>query len=321
METTIKDRFLMKFKKKNTIKTYDTQIELFYNYICNHTEEKFDTDLELLKILDYDKVEDYFYYIDREKGYRKATINNKIEILKEFFDYVVKRKDIEGIEYNYTDTIDMYGAEEIKNDKKKKYIPSPNEVKRIIEATYIEKFDSRNWEFNSARDRFLIALLSTTGLRINEALDIRMWQIESVDGGYMININAIGVKNNINKRVPIVESIIKYFEEYKLQRMIMNENFNTDLLFFSSRGNKMNSANVDKKLKIMAQDAKLEKKISCHCFRHFLTMQLKASGTDISLIYKILGWSEKNIDSNYDGEANDKRYDHIKLKVCNVLAG
>lgn len=315
METIIKDRFLMKYKKEKTIKTYDSQIELFYDYACKTLEKKFDTDIELLKNLDFDIVENYFYANEDQK---KSTVNLKIRVLKYLFEYAIER-DIMKI--NLARTRKVYSITEVKKDTKKKYIPTVSEVKRIIDTTYIEKFDSRNWEFNSARDRFLVALLSTTGLRINEALDIRMWQIESVDGGYMININALGVKNELNKRVPITEGIIKYFEEYKLQRMIMNENFNTDLLFFSSRGNKLNSANVYKKLKMMAQDAKIKEKISCHCFRHFLTFQLKARGTDISLIYKILGWSETNIDSNYDGEANDKGYDHIKLKVCNVLAG
>lgn len=318
METKIKDRFLMKFKKEQTIKTYSIQIDMFYNYIESTLGKKFDNDENLLKSLSFNLFENYFYYLDRETDYKKATINLKIEVVKEFFEYCTKRKIIEN---NYADTIDQYSQEEVKKDKKKKYIPTVTEIKRILDKTYEEKFGTREWEFNSARNRFLIALLSSTGLRINEALNINIKDIEMVDNGYMINVDALGVKNEMNKRVPIPESIVKYFEEYKIQRMIMNEKFNTDLLFFSIRGNKLDVANVNKALREITGEAGLKENISCHCFRHFLTSQLKSKGVDSSMIYKILGWSEKGIDSNYDGEADDKRYDSIKLKVCNVLMG
>lgn len=321
METNIKDRFLMKFKKEQTIRTYNTQIEMFYNYIESTLGKKIDTDENLLKSLNFDLVENYFYYIDRETDYKKATINLKIEVIREFFEYCTKRKDLGIMEYNYADTIDQYSQEEVKKDKKKKYIPTATEVKRILDKTYEEKYDSREWEFNSARNRFLVALLSSTGLRINEALNITMKDIETVNGGYMINVDALGVKNEMNKRVPVPESIVKYFEEYRVQRMIMKEKFDTNLLFFSIRGNKLDVANVNRFLREITQEAGLKEKISCHCFRHFLTSQLKSKGVDSSIIYKILGWSEKGIDSNYDGEADDKRYDSIKLKVCNVLMG
>lgn len=318
METKIKDRFLMKFKKEQTIKTYNAQIDVFYRYIENTLGKKFDTDENLLKSLNFDLVENYFYYCDNEEKNKKATINLKVRVIRYFLCFATARKVTDT---DFTVTRELYSQEEVKKDKKKKYIPTVAEIKRIINKTYEEKYGTREWEFNSARNRFLIALLSSTGLRINEALNINIKDIEMVDNGYMINVDALGVKNEMNKRVPIPESIVKYFEEYKIQRIIMNEKFNTDLLFFSIRGNKLDVANVNKVLREITGEAGLKENISCHCFRHFLTSQLKSKGVDSSMIYKILGWSEKGIDSNYDGEADDKRYDSIKLKVCNVLMG
>lgn len=318
METNIKDRFLMKFKKEQTIRTYNTQIDVFYRYIENALGKKFDTDENLLKSLTFDLVENYFYYCDNEEKNKKSTINLKIRVIRYFLRFATARKVTDT---DFTVTRELYSEYEVIKDKKEKYIPTVSEVKRILDKTYEEKYDAREWEFNSARNRFLIALLSSTGMRINEALNIKMGDIEAVNGGYMVNIDALGVKNEMNKRVPIPEGIIKYFEEYKVQRMIKNEKFDTDLLFFSIRGNKLDPANTDKKLKEIIEETGLEEKISCHCFRHFLTSQLKSKGVDSSIIYKILGWSEKGIDSNYDGKADDKRYDNIKLKVCNVLMG
>lgn len=152
-------------------------------------------------------------------------------------------------------------------------------------------------------------------------LGITMDEIEMVDGGYMINIPKERVKNKMDKRVPIPPSIIKYFEEYKVQRMIANEKFNSDLLFFSSKGKKMDAGNMNKEIKELSDKAHIKKKITNHCFRHFLTQYLESCGVGESLILKILGWknSGNKVREIYGGKASDKKYDLDKLRVCDVF--
>lgn len=316
METKIRDSFLMKFRKKEgTQNNYRCQIDMFYKFI---SEGKFfKTDEDLLKSVTFDDAEKYFYSID-DKGYKKATINLKIEVIKELFDYAVKR---EVVKTNPTKTIDKYGLSEIQEDKKEKYIPTLDEIKKIIKSTYLSEAGRRSEEFNNTRDRFLASLLTVTGLRIEEALGIKMEDIDSVDGGYMINIDGARVKNGMNKRVPIPESIIKYFEEYKIQRMIMNDKFNSDLLFFSYRGKKLSVVSANNSWEKFCNRAGVNGKITSHCFRHFLSNYLQSKGYDIGMIYKILGWRENNIITVYSKKAHDKAYDKMKLEICNIVLG
>lgn len=314
METIVKDRFLMKYRKKeNTQTTYNTNIEGFYKYITK--DRKFENDENLLKSLSFDDLENYFYFLEDE-GYKKATINLKITALNEFFKYAM---DKEIITSNFTKPIDKYSIGEVKDDKKEKYIPTLEEIKKIIDATYIKVPDSRSANFNNARDRFLALLLSSTGMRIEEALGIKMNEIEAVDGGYMINIPKDRVKNGIAKRLPITESVVKYFEEYKLQRMIMNEKFDTDLLFFSYRGKKLSANVVNDSWKKLCERVGVKGNITNHCFRHFLSSYLQSKGIEIGMIYKVLGWRERDIITVYSKKANDKEYDKIKLQICNIL--
>lgn len=313
MQSIIKERFLMKFKKENTKKTYSGNIDMFYEFIL--AKKTFNTDEDLLKNITFNDVEDYFYNLDEQ--YKKSTINLKIEVLNEFFDYAIKRRIME---FNLTDTVDKFSKNEIKEDKKEKYVPTITEIDKLLKATYEKKLDARCQEFAGARDRFLIALLCTTGLRIEEALGIEMSDIDTMqNNSIMINVDGARVKNGITKRVPVTKGIMKYYYEFEKERDIRNEKFNSNLLFFSINGKKLSGNVVNKSIKELCDIAEIKGDITNHCFRHFLTQQLKSTGTNNSMIYKILGWVEKEIDNEYDGKANDKRYDEYKLTVCNIL--
>ena len=157
-------------------------------------------------------------------------------------------------------------------------------------------------------------------MRIDEALGIEIDDIEAVENGcYMINIDGERVKNGEDKRVPIPEGIIKYYEEYKIQRMIRNEKFNSNLLFFGMRGKQLSGNKINDAIEKYSQRSNIDNHITNHCFRYFLTNYLRSKGYDIGLVYKIMGWCEDGIITNYHGKATDKTYDELKLKMCDVL--
>ena len=315
MNTELMDRFLRRLKKENSYIKYKGALNDFYKYIIEKKNQEFKSDEELVKTVTSKDFEDYFYSMEYQ--YKKSTINLKIEVAKEFLNFCVKSNvDMK----NPTLTVEMFKTEEVKDDTKEKYIPTKNEILSMIKSTYEKKTNGRGQDFINARNRFYIALLTVTGLRANECLGIEMEDIEAVDGGYMINIGKNKVKNNIDKRVPIPPSIIKYFEEYKIQRMIANEKFNSDLLFFSSRGKKVDSSNMNNALLEICEKASIRNTITNHCFRHFLTQYLDEKDVSESNIRKILGWKANGTArSNYTRKLYDKKDDQIKLKLCDVF--
>lgn len=315
IEMRMVDRFinnLLNPNKTNTIKTYRSALNSLYEYLTK--KKNTDDEIKMLKSTDAFDIEDYFKEISNE--YKKSTINAKIEVIRSFFEYLI---DANILQLNPTKTLKQYSPREVKRDQEERYIPTIEEVKRLINITYEYEYGARKQEFANPRNRFLIALLSTTGLRIEEALGIKMEDIEIVDGGYMINIHEDRVKNSMQKRVPIVSSVQKYFVEYCEAREIENKKYQSDLLFFSNNGKKLTTKNMNQMLEKLCDRVGIEENITNHCFRHFLTQELIASGCDTGIIYKILGWVERGIITNYQGTAADPRFDNIKLEVCDVL--
>lgn len=310
------DRFLRRLKKENSYVNYKIALNDFYEYIIEKKKLEFGSDEELVKEITSKDFEDYFYSI--EEKYKKSTINFKIEVAKEFLNFCIKGNVIEK---NPTQTVEMFSGEEVKDDTKEKYIPTKHEIIRMIESTYEKKKGGRNQDYINARDRFYIALLTVTGLRANEALDIEMKDIEAVDGGYMINIAKDRVKNNIDKRVPIPPSIVKYFEEYKIRRMIANEKFNSNLLFFSARGKKLLPCSMNSALEEICERVSTGGVVTNHCFRHFLTQYLDERDVSEGNIRKILGWKSgsNRARNSYTRKMYDKKDDGIKLKLCDVF--
>lgn len=319
MDYDIRDRFLTKYKKfeigDNNYKQYSNQITKLYTFI----KEKFDigNEIELIKKIDGFVMEEFYYYI-QDQDYRYSTINTIIICLKDYFNYLC---DIHVIEKNYADIMKKYKLKEVNLNKKQKDTLTINEMKKIIEVSYIRKKGERNFEFNSARDRFLISLLFTTGLRISEALAIKLDWIEEIeDAGIMINIPKEFVKNDMDKRVPLVNSIKKFYDEYILERN-NNKLEEEKILFISSNGKNLSCKDANTSLNKLVNKAEIEEKnVSVHCLRHSLTRILISNRIDTSLIKKILGWTENDdIIGVYSGGSSDKTYDEAKLSVCDLF--
>lgn len=311
---TIHKNFLI---KSNSYVTYKTQILKVYN----HYKEKnyYATEIEMLKNIDIDSIEKFFIDLKLSEKYKASSYNLIRSANFEFFEYLKNSRHI--ITINPLDVVNPMSISDVKESKTEKEILTIPEMKEILTALDIREKGERNFEFNSARNKLLYSLLYTTGLRISEILQIKMSWIEKTPYGFMINIPKNIVKNKIDKRVPLVDSIIRYYYDYLAERdsRLNSKQVKTDLLFLSQNLKTINTTDINDGLKKTINKTKIDKHISAHSFRHSLTRNLVLSGCDESIVYKILGWSEKGIISNYSGSASDKIYDEIKHKVCNIL--
>ena len=322
IDTPIKNRFLLNDKKfeinSNSYKVYELNIRRIYNYfskkknICN--------ELELIKSITVEEMEDYFIDMKLSSGYKKNTINTIMTVLKDFFSYCANKRHC--IAYSPTDIVEKFKRHEVRADKKVKEIPTSTQLEKILQATKIHKKGERCFEFSSTRDRFLIALLSSTGLRIEEALGISLTDIEEVninekERAYMINIDRSRVKNNINKRVPICGKVIDYCNEYLFERCKLTNIIDSKLLFLSNNGKKINSTDCNRNIKKVLDKAELDLNLSNHCFRHYCAVTLTNEGISKETIYSILGWKSGDIIEEYI--CHDKHFDLIKIKACQSI--
>ena len=319
-DNVILEKFLINFKEfkqgGNSYVTYKTHILKVYNHYKENNS--FSSEKEMLKKISIDSIEDFFEEL-KEK-YACSTFNLIRSANYEFFEYLKSNRHL--IEINVLDVVKGYSMNKVKENKKEKETLSIEEMRKILLALDTREKGERNFSFNSSKNKFLISLLFTTGLRISELLNIKLeWIEQTEDGLLMINIPKEIVKNKINKRVPLVKSVMRYYLDYMVEREAIEEKIiDKEILFVSFNGRQLNVTDINAALKKIMGKANIEKKISCHCMRHSLTKILILHGAEESLIYKILGWSEgKKIIDNYSGGADDPTYDKIKHEVCNLL--
>lgn len=289
------------YKEKNTYVNYKIDLKQLDLHMTEILGEDWVT------TVDNDEMELYVKSL-KKKEYEAATINRKIASASSFFGYCV---DKGWIEKN-----PMKGIELFRVYKKKKDMLDIEDIRKIIDSTYVREVREKNYEFNSARNRFILAFLTSTGLRISELLNLDMKSLEKVSEGYMVNISAESIKNNVDKRVPIANKTLEYFNEYMEQRE-KNGFANNDILILSRNGKKMTRVAIQKMIsKYCERNGFEELNITPHTFRHVCTSVLRRNRVEDSLIFNILGWKE-GIMAVYTDDIS--MLDNAKIISCNII--
>lgn len=190
-----------------------------------------------------------------DKGRAHSTLNVALNALKFYYGQVLGRKFF----YN------------IKCAKKATYLPtilSKEEIARILEVT------------KNPKHNFLIALMYSAGLRVGEAIRIRMRDFD-LDRSMIIVRQGKGQKDRCTllakKLVPTLE------KQIALKK--------TGDYLFTGAGGKghLTSESAEKIVKKAVEIANIRKKVTCHSLRHSFATHLLEEGTDIRYIQALLG--------------------------------
>lgn len=293
----------------NTIKAYKSDLNKFYDYIKMNLNNNISFE-ECLPLIKYRDLEDFVFYLEDE-SYSKSTINRIIMTLKKFFNYISKYTGD-----NPSQLLQGYK----KTMPKQKKILTTEEVNKILNQTQTKRYGERFASFNSQRDRFLLSLLATTGLRIEESLNIKFKDIENYENYKMININMHNEDSTkLNKRVPVSGVVLEYYnnyiDEYKKKFDLTNE----DYLIVSARsGRKIETKSSNLMIKKYCDELKIEG-VSNHCFRHYANISLISVGTPDSIRNKILGWSCKGDMGTTIYFHNTEEIDKLMVKYCSKV--
>ncbi len=230
----------------STAKTYISCFEKFINYYKNKA---------LLEINDQD-IRNYLTYLIRQE--RSDTyINQSINSIKFYYEIVL---EMPNRFYN------------LDRPKKKKYLPkvlSQKEIASIISAT------------KNLKHRCILSLLYSTGVRMNELLELKISDIDS--DRMMIHVrDAKGGKDRyVQLSSKLLPELRKYFIEYRPKIY----------LFEGAKGGKYSSTSVGKIIKKAASSVGIHKKVTAHIFRHSFATHLLENGTNLRQIQKFLGHS------------------------------
>ena len=153
------------------------------------------------------------------------------------------------------------------------------EIEKLLEAIDLSTPEG-------ARNRAMIEMLYSSGLRVSELVGLRINNIYS-DAGFL---RVIG-KGNKERLVPIGKAALKflkiYLEEVRVHIPIQ-KGFES-YAFLNRRGKKLSRVMVFTIIRQLADKTGLKKTISPHTFRHSFATHLIEGGADLRAVQEMLG--------------------------------
>lgn len=278
---------LSKQLTKNTKKAYINDIKDFFG--IKNTK---DLTIEMVRnvtVTDANIFAEQLY----EKGLSTSTINRKLQALSKFYSLLMRR-DIRLVEYNPFDPKE--GAVRFKINS---YSKSKTLTKEDIELMLKELNSDKS--IIGLRNRIILYLLLTTGMRRDEIANIRIGQIKQTQGKYIIEFTGKGRKERF---VVLAKEIKQMIDEYLNKRGISYND--KDLPLFISHSTNadptkpITTETIYQLIKSLSKKAGLDESISPHDFRHTYVTQSIEMGIPLETIQDRVGHSDIKTTRRYD---------------------
>jgi integrase/recombinase XerD len=257
-----------------TIKGYRNGLEFLINYL---KQEQKITTIEEVSI---SHLKAFFMY--QQKRNRKETyLNGLLKIYRAFYKYIINE--------NYITDNPILKVNWMKEPKTIIKTFTDNEVRKLLNA-YPES------DFNSVRNRAIIAMLFDTGIRNYE---LCMLPEGNVKDNYII-IFGKGKKERQVGKSPYLAKILLKYERIK-KNYIEFKNIKFDNYFLSRTGRPLTNESVERIVKIAGQTANVSKDIRCspHTCRHYFAQSQLKNGIDVYSLSRILGHENIRITQRY----------------------
>lgn len=136
------------------------------------------------------------------------------------------------------------------------------------------------------RNRAMLEVLYSSGLRVSELTDLKIGNIYSEIGF----LRVIG-KGNKERLVPIGKDALKYLELYinEVRRDQTPAKGHEEFVFLNRRGKKLSRVMIFLIIKKLVQEVGISKSVSPHTFRHSFATHLIEGGADLRAVQEMLG--------------------------------
>ncbi|MEJ8542874.1 site-specific tyrosine recombinase/integron integrase [Methanothermobacter wolfeii] len=269
----------------NTIKTYKSIIKNFYEFLMD--EGDLYDDRRVLR-----SFKRYIQYLKRDKNVTQNYIYLVTVVVKKFFEFS-----------------EINCLEEVQAPKRTKSLPkslSEEDVRKLIDAVEVSDDGSELHVFIRTRDRLILSLLYSSGLRVSELVSLRINDIDLQDR--TIRIRGKGDKD----RIVLFDENTRHLLEDYLQKRV----YESDYLFLNRFGDPLTPRYVQMMIKNYARKAGINKKVTPHILRHSFATHLLKNGVDIRAIQQLLGHSNLSTTQIYtsvDMQTLKNVYDRAKL--------
>lgn len=251
----------IKYEKRlsdNTIKSYQNDLKKYINYLKKANISSFkDVKPKTIELM-----------LISEKDLNTASLAHLLLSIKSLHKYLKKLK-----------LLDKDVTINIEQPKMAKHLPdvlSYDEVNNLLDIEIKTIEDIRN--------KAMLELLYASGFRISELLNIKLGDIDFTNA--VVRTFGKGSKERV---VPLPDVTLDYINKYlEIRKDILNKK-ESDYLFITKRGNKMDRTTFFKFIKNLLIKKNIHKDISPHTLRHSFATHLLEGGADLRSIQVLLG--------------------------------
>lgn len=186
----------------------------------------------------------------------------------------------------------------------RKGVPNKNKGVRfyadtLSRAEVFALVEECNCGASGLRDRALIVTLYRTGLRISEALGLRLHDVDLERGALRVR----GTKTRTSDRTVGIDKMtaahLRDWLDVRAEIGIPPVGYVFCCISRHERGNPVKPAQTRQKLHRLAEKAAIPKRVHPHCLRHSFASELASERVDIRLIMRSLGHKNLAVTHTY----------------------
>ena len=219
-----------------------------------------------------------------EHSYAKRSLARKLASLRSFFRYLVR----EG----YVSTDPSRALATPKLDRRLPQFLDVKEAARLMDVPQGE-------QWLAFRNRAILELLYSSGIRVSELVGLRMEHVDLVGGA--VQVEGKGKQERlVPMGRPAMDALQRYLDHRKVPKMGSNA-----MVFINKNGTKLTTKSVREIVNRLARAAGIAKHVSPHTLRHTFATHLLDQGADLRSVQELLG--HKNLSTT-------QIYTHVTTK-------
>lgn len=147
------------------------------------------------------------------------------------------------------------------------------------------------------RDRAILEVFYSTGIRLNELCALTIYDADLAGGMLRINKG----KGSKDRVVPLGKHAVKFLREYitKVRPVFTKKNRSNRHLFVDQYGKPISDQVVSIMIRTYSKTSKIKKKVTAHTFRHTFATVLIKNSADIRAVQKMMGHSDIKTTQGY----------------------
>jgi integrase/recombinase XerC len=252
---------------KHTFISYQTDLLQFENYL-QHVYQ-----INFIDKINHQHIKSWLVQMMNE-GIKNKSIARKISTLKSFYNFLLREQ-----------IVSINPLEKIQSPKVEKRLPEFVELaamENLLDDNEFQKHFSQ--EFEGLRDKLIINLFYSTGVRLSELKNLQNSNIDF----FQKQIKVLG-KRNKERIIPITNETIELIKDYNIENN--EQGFSSHYLLVTQKGEQLYPKLIYNTVKKYLSQVTTLSKRSPHVLRHTYATHLLNKGADLNAIKELLGHS------------------------------